>query len=151
MVPSAWAAENPRSADTSAAFAQLVQIIDQTGTIIPGVGFKSIGLGDSLGDLVSKWGPPKKTDGKNTLTYLLDRHTLIHFSGKDFIETIVVQGQVASLARVNNGIRFGMNQTQVLSRYNQAPDKHKAELIRYPGIEFHFKEDILIAIKVFKP
>lgn len=146
------AAENMHVPEDSAAFAQLIRIIDQTGTIIPGQGFKSIKLGESFEQLIRKWGAPRKTDGKNTLTYLLDRNTLIHFSGKKYIESILVQGQISSLARVNNGIRFGMSQAQVLNRFTQAPDKHKAELIRYrsAGIEFYFKAGVLIGIKVFE-
>ena len=147
------AADNRHIPEDSAAFVQLIKIIDQTGTIIPGQGFKSIKLGDSFEKLIRTWGKPRKTDGKNTLTYLLDRNTLIHFSGKKFVEEILVQGSISSLARVNNGIRFGMSREQVLSRFTQAPDKNKAELIRYraAGIEFYFKAGALIGVKVFKP
>lgn len=147
------AAGEPAQSDAESVLPYLLKIIDKAGTIIPGVGFKSIKLGDPLAKLVQRWGPPKSTGPKGALNYLLDANTLIHFLGDKRIETIVVRGNPGSFARVNNGIRFGMTPDLVIAQYNIRPDKHNKEMIRYRklGIEYWFKAGILAEIKVYRP
>ncbi len=149
----AFAAEITSSQERDAVITRLLEIIDQVGIIIPGEGFKSIKLGDPFEKLVRLWGKPKSVNRKGTVSYLLSHKTVIHFSGKKSIETIVVVGKAGSLAHVNNGVVFGMTQGQVLAQFSATPDKHKRDLIRYKdlGIELGFKSGTLAEIAVFKP
>ncbi len=148
-----FAAEITPSQDRDAIIIRLLEIIDQVGIIIPGKGFKSIKLGDPFEKLIRLWGKPKSVNRKGTISYLLSHKTVIHFSGKKSIETIVVVGKAGSLAHVNNGVVFGMTPGQVLAQFGATPDKHKPDLIRYKdlGIELGFKSGALAEIAIFKP
>lgn len=134
---------------------RLLDIIDQAGIIIPGQGFKSIRIGDPASRLVELWGPPPQVNSrKEVLSYRLRQLTQIHFKLDDgLIESIVVMGQPGSLAKINNGVVFGMSQEQVLNQFELAPDKRTASLIRYNelGIELGFPRGRLAEILVYAP
>ena len=126
LLPSLAAAQqqadnDPNRPDGEEFLSRLLLVIDQAGIIIPGRGFKSIAIGDSAEQLLELWGKPAKINRKNeVLTYLLQQNTLIHFKLDDgLIESIVVMGQPGSLAKVNNGVIFGMSQEQVLSQQSE--------------------------------
>jgi hypothetical protein len=135
--------------------AHILETIDQVGIIIPGKGFKSIQLGDSVDKLIELWGQPGNINRKGTLSYQLSINTVVHFLiNKGRIKTIAVLGKPGSMTRINNGVRFGMPQGQVLAQFNNVtPDKQKPQLIRYKalGIELGFSSNILTEIAVFKP
>lgn len=133
---------------------RVLEVLDQVGVIIPGKGFNSIHLGQPLTQLVALWGEPKKIDKRNGfLAYQLDEKTVIQFFGKKWIQKIVITGLPGSLARVNNGVVFGMSPIQVLHRFNAAPNKKTDKTIRYSdqGIVLSFDKLSLREIEVFKP
>jgi len=148
----AYSAGVSPSKENDVILVHLLGIIDQLG-IIPGEGFKSIKLGDSYEKLVQLWGQPKAINKKGTVSYLLSAKTTIHFSGKKNIENIVVIGKPGSLARINNGVVFGMPQGQVIAQFDARPDKQTPERIRYKtrGIELGFKSGTLTEISIFSP
>jgi hypothetical protein len=141
------------SLDSAVLFSRILEIIDKAGTIIPGEGFKSIKIGDPFKKLITLWGPPRNIDKEGTVSYLLSPKTVIHFTGKKNIKTIIVRGKPGSLARVNNGIMFGMSPDQAAARFKTAPDKVTQSGLRYKkiGIELTFGAGILKEIKVYKP
>ena len=133
------------------AIINLLKIIDQVGVILPGAGFKSFKLGQTREQLVKLWGNPQQATRK-VLQYQLDRNTVIQFHGKKIIESIAVIGQFGSVARVENGIVFGMTPAQVIEFFDVEPDKKNKTTLRYKnlGIEFFFKNQTLIKIVVFE-
>lgn len=132
---------------------RVLQVLDQVGTIIPGKGFNSIGLGASPEQLVTLWGPPGDINPKGILTYQLDELTTIAFYGKKAIDKIIVIGSTGSFARVDNGVIFGMTPSQVVERFTIKPDKATNDLLRYDdaGIQLSFENLSLIEIEIFNP
>ena len=141
------------SNDPAKRFSAILDIIDAISTIIPGQGFKSIGLGDSMDRLQQLWGMPISIDKHKRLLYRLDSNTLIQFSGKQTIESIVVSGLAGSTARINNGAVFGMTRGQVLSQFASRPDQTSNNIIQYArlGIELNFTAHKLTKIIIFPP
>jgi len=131
---------------------RMLKVIDQIGVILPGQGFKSIKLGDTREKLISRWGKPEQANRKG-LQYQLDPKTSVQFIGKKRIDTILVFGRSGSLARINNGVVFGMSPAQVLETFNAIPDKRSDTRIRYKklGIELFFEQLALYKIAVFSP
>jgi len=151
---SALSAEISPEEKRQAILIRILQIIELAGIITPGEGFKSIKLGDSAEKLIRLWGQPKSANRKGTLSYLLSHKTIIHFLiKKGRIDTIAVLGKPGSLAHVNNGVVFGMTQSQVLAQFSATPDKQKQNLIRYKalGIELGFASGRLAEIAIFEP
>ena len=128
----------------------LLKKLDQVGVIIPGKGFKSFQLGQTREQLISLWGKPQQATRK-ILQYQLDTRTVIQFHGKKIIESIAIIGQSGSMARVNNGIGFGMTPGQVMEFFDSPPDKQNDKIVRYKrlGIEFLFESQALRKIVVF--
>jgi hypothetical protein len=153
----ALSAENQSEQEKQAILLHILEIIDQVGIIIPGKGFKSIKLGDPVEKLIQLWGQPKIINRNGTLSYQLSTKTVIHFLiKKNRIGSIAMVGKPGSLARINNGVRFGMTQEQVLAQFSTTappPDKHKPDLIRYKalGIELGFSSNQLTEIAIFRP
>lgn len=149
----AISAENQAPLDGKVVLSRLLEIIDQVAIILPGEGFKSIKLQDPIEKLIRLWGKPRNISRKGTLSYLLSHNTVIHFSGKKYIEKIVVQGKGGSFSHVNNGVVFGMTQGQALAQFSTLPDTHTPTVIRYQslGIELGFKSGVLAEIGVFTP
>ncbi|MEE9447926.1 MAG: hypothetical protein V3V09_08180 [Arenicellales bacterium] len=140
------------ASDQRAILANALRILDQVGVILPGKGFKSIGLGDTPKHLITQWGQPIKKDPKGILSYQLDLNTLIHFQGKSVIESIVIQGKQGSFARVINGLAFGEQPQGVRSAFTQAPRIQNASLYYDRlGIAFTFTQNALSKIIVFSP
>ncbi len=147
-------AEDQSDLKKQAILAHILETIDQVGIIIPGKGFKSIQLGDSVDKLIKIWGQPGNINRKGTLSYQLSINTVVHFLiNKGRVKTIAVVGGPGSMTRINNGVRFGMPQGQVLAQFNATPDKHKPDLIRYKtlGIELGFSSNQLTEIAIIKP
>jgi len=128
----------------------LLKMLDQVGVIIPGKGFKSFQLGQTREQLIKLWGKPQQSTRK-ILQYQLDTRTVIQFHGKKIIESIAIIGQFGSMARVNNGIGFGMTPGQVMEFFDSPPDKKNDEIVRYKrlGIEFLFENQALRKVIVF--
>ena len=131
----------------------MLQVIDSVSTIIPGQGFRSIGLGDSMDRLQKLWGAPFSTDKRGKVLYRLDPKTLIQFTGKESIESIVVSGSSGSVARINNGVEFGMRHGQVLSQFASKPNQISNKAVQYShlGIELNFVARKLAKIMIFPP
>lgn len=138
--------------DEEQAVIKLIKILDQVGVIIPGTGFKSFQLGQTREQLIKLWGKPQQATRK-ILQYQLDAKTVIQFQGKKSIETIAVIGQYGSMARVDNGVVFGMSPGQVMEFFDTTPDRKNDKKMRYKnlGIEFYFKNQALAQIVVFIP
>jgi hypothetical protein len=147
-------AEDPFEQNKQAILAYILETIDKVGIIIPGKGFKSIKLGDEAEKLIQLWGPPKTINRKGTLSYQLSAKTVVHFLvKKGSIRSIAVVGKPGSLARINNGVIFGMNREQVLVQFSASPDKQNPQLIRYKalGVELAFESGRLTEIAIFTP
>jgi len=131
---------------------RMLKVIDQVGVIIPGQGFKSIKLGETREQLVTRWGKPEQANRKG-VQYQLDPKTSVQFIGKRKIDSILIFGRAGSLARVDNGVRFGMSPGRVLETFNATPDKRTNTRIRYKklGIELFFEQQTLYKITVFSP
>jgi len=129
---------------------RMLKVIDQIGVIIPGQGFKSVKLGDTREQLTTRWGKPEQANRKG-VQYQLDPKTSVQFFGKNVIKSISVFGRSGSLARIDNGIVFGMSPAQVLETFNATPDKRSNTRIRYKklGIELFFEQQTLYKITVF--
>ena len=154
MSPPTLSDEIKSELEKQAVLAHILETIDQVGIIIPGEGFKSIQLGDSVDELIKIWGQPGNVNRKGTLSYQLSINTVVHFVvNKDRIKTIAVVGKPGSMTRIDNGVRFGMTQGQVLAQFIATPDKQKPQLIRYKalGIELGFSSNTLTEIAIFKP
>ena len=138
--------------DGEQAVIKLILILDQVGVIIPGTGFKSFQLGQTREQLIKLWGKPQQATRK-ILQYQLDPKTVIQFHGKKAIETIAVIGQYGSMARVDNGVVFGMTPGQVMEFFDTTPDRRNDNKVRYKnlGIEFYFENQALVKIVVFAP
>lgn len=138
--------------DEEQAVIKLLKIIDQVGVIIPGIGFKSFQLGQTREQLIKLWGKPQQATRK-ILQYQMDTRTVIQFHGKKAIESIAIIGQYGSMARVENGIVFGMTPGQVMEFFDKKPDRKNDEKVRYKnlGIEFYFTNQALAKIVVFVP
>lgn len=153
IIPPATPATNQNPlGDGEQAIIKLLEVIDQVGIIIPGKGFKSFQLGQTREQLVKLWGTPQQSTRK-ILQYQLDARTVIQFHGKKSIDSIAIIGQYGSMARVENGIVFGMTPGQVMEFFDASPDRKKDQYVRYKkaGIEFFFQNQALVKIIVFVP
>jgi len=136
--------------DEQAAIINVLKVLDQVGVILPGKGFKSIQLGQTREQLVRAWGHPQQASRK-AIQYQLDSRTVIQFVGRKTIDKIIVIGQPGSVARLENGVTFGMTPSQVTGLFDTQPDKQKNKLVRYKtlGIDFEFQQQILSRIIVY--
>lgn len=143
----------PDTSNTPNSLSLILNIIDQISTIIPGVGFNSIRIGDPVSRIVENLGAPHSVDKNKRLLYQLDEKTFYGFSGRKTIQQITATGLKGSLARLNNGITFGISPSQVVAKFNQKPNRASKRTVRYKslGIEFQFDQNRLRTIVIFEP
>lgn len=126
---------------------QLLALIANEIVLAPGIGLKNIRLGESLGSIQARLGPPASVAQSGilprftNLTYLLDGGTVVVLAGREVVERIMVKGNAAALIRTTQGARFGMDPT-LIQRIYRGPTKIRGNRIEYAnrGVTFYFGE-----------
>lgn len=126
----------------------LMALIANEVVLAPGLGLRNIQLGEALGSVQNRLGPPASISRSGlvprftNLTYVLDGGTVVVLVGRSVVERIIVRGTAAGLIRTVQGARFGMD-PNLIQRIYRNPTQVRGNRIEYRdrGITFYFDDN----------
>jgi len=129
--------------------------LEQDIFLRPGVGLKKVRLGMSFKQVLQTWGQPTSTRrqvfGENHWIYEVADHTRIALIGEDSVESMRLEGGVASPYTTSEGASFGMAQHQLATIYGAGETDSGRVTYAERGVGFGLDRGQVSEIRIFYP
>lgn len=153
--PAAHAQGENQGQEAASAAEMVTDYLKQDIFLRPGVGLKKVRLGMSFKQVQQTWGKPTRTRrqvfGENQWVYEVGDHTRIALIGDDSVESMRLEGGVASPYTTTEGASFGMAQHQLATIYGSGEADSERVTYAKRGVGFGLDQGQVSEIRIFHP